>query len=212
MYQLPVDDRAEGAEARLGSLERGVLDVQDRLGRQGGEALPCRRHPGFRGQDGGHPLGLRGGEEGVRDALCDRSAEQAPRGGRGQEQGGRGRARRLAEDRHLGGVATEGADVALHPLQCRDLVAQPAVVRDSGEMAEPLETETVVEGDHHHAGCRQLRGVEVGPAGGTVLEPATVDPLHDRQPGPAEVRGPDVHRQAVQPVTGAPGRGGPRRR
>ncbi len=111
----------------------------------------------------------------------------------------------LAEDRDLGRIAAEGADVALHPCESRDLIAQTVVARAAvaalgregfgGEETEG--TETVVERhDNHIARPRE---------GCTVVERGVAPPLHEPAPvdedhhgvGRASGMGPHVEGQAA---------------
>ena len=52
-------------------------------------------------------------------------------------------ARGLAEHRHVAGIAAEGVDVLLHPLQRGELIAQ-SVVGDAGQRHEAERTDAVV--------------------------------------------------------------------
>ena len=70
---------------------------------------------------------LAGVRRGGRGALGDRPVEQAARSGYRHQRRHRDAARRLAEDRHVAGVAAERGDVVAHPLQRRDLVAEAEV-------------------------------------------------------------------------------------
>ena len=97
-------------------------------------------------------------------------------------------ARALAEDGDVLRVAAEGRDVALHPLQRRDLVHQAVVAdrlarpgglgqRRVGEVAE--RAQPVVDGHHHHAVAGEVLAVIDPARAGPVA--AAVDPDHHRR-------------------------------
>ena len=139
-------------------------------------------------------------------ALDDGAMKEAVRERGGQQVVDVGAARRFAEDRHPARVPSEGSDVALHPLEGRDLVEQRVVARRAvlglrgqrrmGEQAEDVEA--VVDGHDHHALAGEVGAVvqRLGSASGDVG--AAVDPHHDGgEVVTAEVRGPDVEIEAV---------------
>ena len=88
------------------------------------ELLPLR----FSGRE---PLGSEGSARTrqIGAALADRLLEQALRQRRCHQRADRERSRRLAEDRDVVGIAAEGRDVLLHPLQRGDLIQQAVVAR-----------------------------------------------------------------------------------
>ena len=105
---------------------------------------------------------------------------------------------RLAEDRDVARVATEGLDVRLHPFEGGDLVEGAVVAGDAqvrldgefrvGEVAH--EPEPVVDQDRDHAFLGQCRGCIERLAACAVLMVPAVDPDHHRQLGlRIEVRG-----------------------
>ena len=93
-------------------------------------------------------------------------------------------------------VAAEGGDVALHPLQRRDLIEQTVVAGDAlggflrqrrmGQ--EPQRPQPVVDGHDHDTLARQVRSVVDGHRARPGRETAAVDPDHDRQPGGRRLR------------------------
>ena len=94
-----------------------------------------------------------------RCALHDRALEQPGRLPAQHQREHRIRAGGLSEDGHPVGIATECADVVVHPLQCQDLVAKTEIVHAAGaEVAEYAEP--VADPDDDDAACsRELVGV-----------------------------------------------------
>ena len=84
-----------------------------------------------------------------------------------------------------------------HPFQRRYLVEQSPVGAGAVEEQKALAAEPVVDGDADHAVAGEAVPGVLGDRPRTVHERATVDPHHDRQPGPPGIRGPDVQIQAV---------------
>ena len=112
---------------------------------------------------------------------------------------------RLAEDRDIVGIAAEGGDVALHPLQAGDLVEQAVVARgmlrqfggERGMGEEAQHADAIVDRHHDHAALGQPRAVEGRTRGRAYLEAAAVDPHHDRQRALGVDRRPDVQGEAI---------------
>ena len=123
------------------------------------------------------------------------------------EEGGGAAAGGLTEDGHVVGVAAEGLDVLLDPLQGLDMVQQTQaggvlVVLasfDPREVDEAHEADAVVGGDHDdvlvllHEELAVIEGI----GGAAPGEAATVEEDHHRLAGGTEVLGPDVQGQAV---------------
>lgn len=137
-------------------------------------------------------------------ALRDAPVEQ-PAGERRREQREHAhRPRRLAGDRDVAGVAAERRDVALDPVQRRDLVEQAEVDRAAGVLAlerrvreEAEVAEAIVDRDHHEALARERRAVVHRRRAVADAEAAAVDPHQDRRVRPGTGRGPDVEVEAV---------------
>ena len=93
--------------------------------------------------------------------------EQSFRQRRGHQDGDRDRARRLPEHRDALRIAAEGGDVALDPLEGRDLVQQTIVAggmlgglgRQHRVREEAKDPDTVVEADDDDSFGSQLRPV-----------------------------------------------------
>jgi hypothetical protein len=140
-----------------------------------------------------------------RTALQDCTMEEPLRAGRAEERAHAHGARRLAEDRHVLGVAPERLDVVAHPFECGDLVAQPDVRRShlvvGTELAKVQESEcaeAVVEGDHDDVSApRKVRPVVEGCGTGSHHESAAVNPDHDRPATVVRLRRPYVEIEAV---------------
>jgi hypothetical protein len=81
-----------------------------------------------------------------RAALRDRPLEQ-PSGRRDHGLEHDAATARLPEDGHIVGVAAEGTDVALHPLQRGDLVTEPEIVMPLPEPDESVDPEPIVDAD-----------------------------------------------------------------
>ena len=81
-----------------------------------------------------------------RPALGDGAPEQPLGTGHGQQRADAHRASRLAKDGDVAGIATEGGDVLLHPLQGGDLVEQAAVGVSVAQIEEALGADPVVDG------------------------------------------------------------------
>jgi hypothetical protein len=120
------------------------------------------------------------------------------------QQGHGHRAGRLAHDGNVGGIATEGGNVPLHPLQPRDqvhdsVVARAAVagfpcqlrMREETQCAQPVGQVHA----HHTLSCQPLARI-VGHAGRAHIEAAAVDP-HDHGQVATGGRCPDVEVQAI---------------
>ena len=89
-------------------------------------------------------------------ALRDRFVEQAARRGNAEQCPDTVRARGLAEDRHVAGVAAEPGDAVADPFERRDLVEDARVARARGfgaelvgEVQEPERGQAVVDRDDH---------------------------------------------------------------
>ena len=123
------------------------------------------------------------------------------------EEGGGAAAGGLAEDGHVVGVAAEGLNVLLDPLQGLDMVQQTQAggvlvvlaALHLGEVDEAHEADAVVGGDHDdvlvllHEELAVIEGI----GGAAPGEAATVEEDHHRLAGGTEVLGPDVQGQAV---------------
>ena len=155
----------------------------------------------------------RGGRgEGQVAALDDRAVEEPACRWR-QQQGEHVRpASRLAEHRHVSGVAAERRRVVAHPFERAHLVERTEVARAveiarpgvaQRRMPEPPEgSEAVVDRhDHHVLARRQVPAVEE--AGMTDDVAAAVDPDHHRQAPGARRRGARRVHVQVEAVLGA---------
>ena len=217
---FPVDHRHEGepepiAKLRPGHRARGPRE--SRGDRPLGLEEPGRRElaqalgrPGCEPESTEERLGyalriLAGGHEVRRPALQDRAAEE-PAGPRHAEEGRHAdRARRLAEDRDLRGVAAEGRDLLPHPLERRHLVEDPLVsgrrqplAAERLQVEEAEHAEAIVERDDDHVAASGEDGTVVDRLGArTDDEAAAVDPDEDGPARPVEPGGPDVQREAV---------------
>src|SRR5581483_341845 len=112
---------------------------------------------------------------------------------------------RLAEYRHVAGVAAEGSDVVAHPLQGKDGVEHAGVAAaaelrpaDIGEVQVAEGVEAVVDRDYDDVVAPGQVGAAVpafgaGPGG----ETAAVQPDHYRALAAIDLRRPDVEDQAV---------------
>ena len=159
------------------------------------------RFPGQRGPADGRRR--RRAAAGLRDG----AHEQALGRGAGDQHLHGDRTGALAEHRHPPGIAAEGRDVPLHPLQRRDLVHQPIVAqppavgvlraqRRMGKVAQAAQA--VVDRHHHDAAPGQSRAVVERHAAGTARERATVDEHHHRLAPRLRLHRPvDVEKQAV---------------
>ena len=121
-------------------------------------------------------------------------------------------ARAFADDGDVGGIAAETGDVALHPLQRRDLIHQAVIagkalvlvcggkggVGEGAEAAEPI-----VEADHHQPLLRQRRARIGGRRRSAIHEAAAIDPEQDRQLGAGAGGLPDIGVEAVLGRRGA---------
>ena len=143
----------------------------------------------------------------MKPPLCAIARWNSPFGARrGDERGGEIRAGRFAEHRHVAGVAAEGRDVALHPLQRHDGVEHAVVAgdlrlrfrRELGVREEAERAEAVVQRDDDGAFAREAVARVARLGARAAGEAAAVQPDHD---GPAVVRRvgrrPDVQIEAV---------------
>src|SRR5262249_1011849 len=103
-----------------------------------------------------------------RAALDDRAMKQAARRRHRQQYADFAAAARLAEDRHVAGIAAEPLDIITHPTQRRDEIEHPGVARmrpglaaDTRQMQKAENIEAVVDADDDDiAAARQI-----GPVG-----------------------------------------------
>jgi hypothetical protein len=173
---------------------QGALGLDERVERHRGQALagerdlqPLGKVPG----DGAGGLGPQ--REVAGSALQDRAAEQPARAVHRHQAGRAHGARRLAGDRHLVGVPPEGGDVVAHPLERRDLVEQPAVLRSAvAEQQEAVGAEPVVDRHRDDAVPGEGRPVVHRHGAGPEHEGAAVDPHQHGQAGGVRVGRPDV--------------------
>lgn len=136
------------------------------------------------------------------------AVEQAAGAVHHHEAGDRGGSRGLAGDGDVAGFATEGGDVLAHPPQGGDLVEQPPVVGVGDrpvrrDVAEALETDSVVESHHDQSGTGQYGAVEVGLGRRAEGVGTAVDPDEHRQGAAVRSRRPQVDSEDVL-VTGGP--------
>lgn len=184
------DRAAEPAHLGLGAQQQVTVDLGE--GRGGGGDLQPGGHPAH------HPPYLVAVAGLGRPALQDRPPEQ-PLGLRGGQQGaGADRAGRLSGQRHPPGVAAEGPDRLVDPLQGGELVAQAGVGGGVGEQAVALHAEPVVHRDEHDTVPGEGMPVVHRDRGGSPGQGAAVQPDQDREPGPgAGLGGPHVEVEAV---------------
>ncbi len=128
-------------------------------------------------------------------ALGDGPPEQALGAGHGQERADAHRARRLAEDRDVVGIAAECGDVVPDPFEGGDLVEQAEVGGAVLQVEEALGTDPVVDRHADDAVAGEAAAVIRRP--GPDLEHPARDPDHDRQAGRSRTGRPDVEVQAV---------------
>ena len=123
-----------------------------------------------------------------RPAHDDGAVEQAARGRHGEQGAHLPASARLAEDRHVAGIAAEARDVLAHPLQRGDHVEGAGVAgvgkafaREIGEMQMAEDVEPLVDRHHDHVVvCSKARPVEPRHVGGAERKGAAVVPDHDR--------------------------------
>ena len=123
-------------------------------------------------------------------ALGDDSLEESLASVDEREEGDASRACRLAENRHVVGIAAESGDVFLYPSEGLKLVKQAEVAclfevlsaRNPLEVHESHEAEPVVDGHEQDVGVLFGDVVKVveGRRLGFSAEPAAVNPHHDR--------------------------------
>ena len=188
-----LQDVGDGYGAELGG--RGVSEAQA-LGPAGPEGLAGERRPADRGGRGRTAAGFGDGahEEALGGLGC---GQHLHRHGAGA----------FTEDGDIPGVAAEGRDVLLHPLQGGDLVHQAVVAEPApvgvlggqsrvGEVAEA--TQAVVDRHHHDATPGQRRPIVEWHAARTADERAAVDEHHHRFAGFWRLGGrEDIEEQAI---------------
>lgn len=177
------------AARRHGSMSRSASAVRER----GGD-LPCQR----------------GGAVQPRHRMGDGPPEQTARGLHRQQGGDRARPGGHPAHGDPAGVASEGGDVALYPLQRRDLVEESAVGRHVVEERESLRAHAAVDGHHDDPRLGQRRRVVHRVARRRREIAAHGDPHQHRQSRRAGVRGADVERQPVGALRGHVDRQGQR--
>ena len=129
--------------------------------------------------------------------LCD---------GRCHQCAHRERSRALAKDGHVFGIATEGGNIAVYPLQSRNLIEQAVVpggflVRLGGQFFEREKSENsqaIVHGNDDHTLPRKHPAVLPWLGGCAGHESSSVNPDHHREFGFGILcRRPDVQVQAI---------------
>ena len=137
-------------------------------------------------------LGLGPGHAGQGPTLGNRPMEESPGGGGQQQAEHVGAASRFAKDRNPTRITAENRDLIAHPLQGSDRIEGAVVartVRGRGArrpqpgMGEPTEnTQTVLEGHHHHAlpDRQHAAVVDLGAPDGIAT---AMNPNHHGEPG-----------------------------
>src|SRR6185437_2852407 len=121
------------------------------------------------------------------------------------------RARALAENRHIAGIAAETCDVLAHPFQRRDLIEKAVIAGDlvrrfraQRRMRHEAENaDAVIDGDDDNALPRQRIAVIDRDRTRAELERAAIEPHHHRQLRAARRGGIDVERQTILTDLGA---------
>ena len=134
-------------------------------------------------------------------ALRRGTMEQISRLRHHHQSDGRPTAGRETEYRDIARVAAECCDVVADPLQCRDLIQQAKVARNSRvylKWRKSEDAESIVDGHHHHVLVQRERApVESGTAAGAVREGSAVDVKQNRPPRTIERRSPDIEVQTI---------------
>ncbi len=150
--------------------------------------------------------GAGGAEAEGRAALGDDAAEEAAGEGRGHEDGGVDAAGGFAEEGDVGGIATEGCDVLLHPAESGDLVEEAVVAgavvgRLGGELGvgeEAHDAEAIVDGDEDYAMGGEDGAVVCGLRAAADAVASSMQPDHDGEMRAGLERWcPDVEVEAV---------------
>ncbi len=130
--------------------------------------------------------------------------EQPFRFRRGHQRQHAARPGGFAKQRNVGGVAAEGVNILLDPLQGGDLVEQREVIQTlarlflqcrMGEKAKMAQS--VVDRHHHHVAAGQRQAIVRRQAAGADGKPAAVQPNHHRQRLRCAGGGPDVEIETV---------------
>ena len=142
----------------------------------------------------------------TQSGLNDGPGEQITRRRRDHQAGHHGAAGGFPEYGDVVGVAAEGGDIGLYPLQGGDDVHDAIVARrligrpfgrQGGVIKEAQPSQAIVERDHHHALTRQVRPVIERGRARAVHQSAAMDPHHHRRRLSRIKRAPDVQVQAV---------------
>src|SRR6266496_3864408 len=133
----------------------------------------------------------------ARPTLGDGSAEETCCPGHRHQRGDAHPARRLAKDRDVRGITTEGGDVLLHPGECGDLIEQTEVGNAVSQEEEAIGSETIVEGDADDSIAGETRAIIGWHGSRSVGKGAPMNPDHDRQPRLSQVWGPDIEVQVI---------------
>ena len=204
---VAVDHRTEWADQEGIAAPHGRADVFDAERRRGADH-PVHRH---RRESVGRCIDVQQLREvcGVarrrldllgshrRSADRDCSAKQSRSGRHGEQMLHGDAARRLPEDRHVVGVATERRNVVAYPAQRRHLILKTEVAGHAVDEHEAVDVHAVVDRHVDDAVAHERGSVVRGNASRADGESAAVNPDHDRQPRPAGIGRPHVEVEAV---------------
>src|SRR5260370_10949788 len=129
--------------------------------------------------------------------LGDGPAEETSCARHREEGGNTHAASRLAKDGDVLRITAEGSDILLHPDEGRDLVEQAEVGALVTQVEEAVRAEAVVDGHADDSVAGEATAIIIGYGTRPVRKSTAMNPDHDGQPDPAEVRGPDIEVQAV---------------
>src|SRR6059058_141009 len=119
-----------------------------------------------------------------RPTLSDSTLEQPLGTGHGQQRADAHPSSRLAKDGDVAGIATEGGDILLHPLEGSDLVEQAAVGVSLAQGEKALGTDPIVDGDADDAAAGEMTAVIPGRRTSCVILKQTAsNPDHHREAG-----------------------------
>src|SRR6266508_165493 len=127
-----------------------------------------------------------------RPTLGDGLAKQ-PFGARhGKQRADAHTSSRLAKDSDVVGVAAEGGDILLYPLEGCDLIEQAEVGGSLTQIEEAIGADTVIDGHAYDAIAGEPDAIIHGHRRRSELKGAARNPDHHRLPGRPQVSGPDI--------------------
>src|SRR5579872_4189789 len=104
---------------------------------------------------------------------------------------------RLAKNSDVGGITTKGSDILLYPLKGGNLIEQAEVGISIAHEEESIYPQAIIDGDTDDAIASKITAIILSNCARSVSKCAAMNPDHNRQLRPCQVRRPDIKVQAV---------------